>query len=370
MINYRGILFTIGITFFLTKTFCFGETGRVPKNLRQAIFFLSSDCPDSLKCIIKETADHHLKKLTYPWGGDYKTIDNWISSDNENLKISRYLSNKNIKYHKTEIVLIAFKRSLLGQPFDEKSILAPFLAVEAKWMLEDKVRYTADSLRGNYIPKDIGDCIRQISSFWSDSVQLKMKSLNEEEFVGRLHLGFGTALRNNWQLWAGSRLSHYFDDKGVDHPEGMSSIILTSYHRYLNGKDIRFEEQIEEYRDFMTKSKLAEKERKDKEFSVYKLGDTLFYNYSSGYVSKQQEKRYEDNICDAKGVITEIDNKQFLIKVRLIESCDKKGIIVYDNENSLIYDQRTQRFEKPKRRKIIRLKVKQEYWFRGDEWGK
>jgi hypothetical protein len=74
--------------------------------------------------------------------------------------------------------------------------------------------YTIDTLRGVYIPRDLQDCFNQIDSFWNDSTKLKVKQWTEDEFSARVHFGFGMWMRNNWQLWGGSRLSKYFNDLG------------------------------------------------------------------------------------------------------------------------------------------------------------
>ena len=52
----------------------------------------------------------------------------------------------------------------------------------------------------------------------------------------KYHLGLGMWMRNNWGLWGGSRLQKYFTDKGVTHPEGMSSVILFYYWDWLQGR--------------------------------------------------------------------------------------------------------------------------------------
>jgi hypothetical protein len=54
-------------------------------------------------------------------------------------------------------------------------------------------------------------------------------------------------------------LPGYFNNMGIKHPDDMSSIILTSYHRHKNGKDIKLEEQIKVYQYFWKKSKKDKK---------------------------------------------------------------------------------------------------------------
>jgi len=112
----------------------------------------------------------------------------------------------------------------------------------------DSIRFSADTLDGIYIPKDLNDSFDQIDRFWSDSLKTVVKNWSEREFRVNAHMGFGMWMRNNWQLWGGSRLSKYFNNLGIFHPDDISGTILTSYHRYLNGEEIRLQEQIEDFK--------------------------------------------------------------------------------------------------------------------------
>ncbi len=108
-------------------------------------------------------------------------------------------------------------------------------------------RFILDSIDGVYIPKDLTDCFQQIDSFWDDSTKTMVKSCTEDEFVAKSHHGFGMWIRNNWGLWTGSRLSKYFNEKGIDHADYMSGAILKNYHRYLNGQDIEISTSEPQY---------------------------------------------------------------------------------------------------------------------------
>jgi hypothetical protein len=240
----------------LTSHFVYGQKVKTPKDIQNAVTYLQTDCPDSLKRTIKETVDDKLMNLCYPWDGDYKTIFEWINKENKKSKITKYLIDKGVSdnQHQQTIILVAFKQTLLGEIFNEDDIIKPYKAVEEKWRAEDKVRFTTDSIRGVYIPKDLEDCLKQIDSFWVDSIKVKVKEWTEDEFGANAHFGFGMWMRNNWQLWGGSRLSKYFNDLGIYHPDDMSGIILDSYHRYLTSKDIKLEEQINFYQDYWKKA--------------------------------------------------------------------------------------------------------------------
>lgn len=155
-----------------------------------------------------------------------------------------------------------------------------------------------------YIPIDLDDCLRQLDSMFADSIKLKIKVLTEDEFSGRYHLGFGMWMRNNWGLWKGSRLSKYFNSLGVYHPDDMTGIIFDSYHRQLTGHELNPNEQIKYYQGYWEKAKQDDLEKKKKEFGNYNISDTVTFNYKNGFVSKDQEKKYDYYECYAQGVVT------------------------------------------------------------------
>ena len=69
----------------------------------------------------------------------------------------------------------------------------------------------------------------------------------------RYHRTIGMWMRNNWGLWRGSRLKQYFNNLGVNHPDDMSAIILTSFWRHLHKQPIKLEEQIKVCQDYWAK---------------------------------------------------------------------------------------------------------------------
>lgn len=351
----------------LAATTCFGQENRMPANLSQAIKYLDSDCPDSLKQTIQLTADKDLQKLGYPWRGKYKKVFEWTNRES-NSKLRKYLSNKGVSLHQDIVVFLAFKKHLLGQSVKEKVLLKPYQKLEKKWKDEDEVRYAIDTLRGVYIPKDVSDCFKQIDSFWNDSTKLEVKQWTEDKFSARAHLGFGMWMRNNWQLWGGSRLSKYFNEMGITHPDDMSAIILHSYHRYLNNKEIKLEEQVQRYKEYWEKAKADDLKRKQQEFSEYSVGDTVAFKYNFGYATPEQEEKYNNDSCLAKGKVVGLNKDTFQLTVYLIESCDKKGIVYADNKNSQIFNAKTKKWEKPKKRMITYMKIGQVKVFDYDQW--
>ncbi|MBZ5859617.1 DUF6794 domain-containing protein [Flavihumibacter profundi] len=225
-----------------------------------------------------------------------------------------------------------------------------------------------DSTSHIYIPIDIDDCIKQLDSIFSDSIKIVIKGLTEDEFSGRVHLNLGTWLRNNWGLWSGSRLSAYFKSKGVFNAEDMSGIIFDSYYRYLKGTPIRLDEQIVFYKEYWLKAMKEDSLRNREAIKNYKIGDTVLFNYRTGFSSKSQEDKYDNSICEASGVVSDFDNDKFRIKVKLLKGCDKRGIIYYDNKNSLVYNKNTNTWDKPDKHVVTYMKVGQIEWFDYRDW--
>lgn len=225
-----------------------------PANMNEAIQILQKDCPNDLKTLIKQTENDSLIYLCYPLRGEYKTIFEWIKKNN-NSKIKKYLQKKGIsdQTHQQAVIMIAFKQFLINNTFDEKTIYKPYQTIEKKWAKEHRKRFITDSIRGVYIPYDLLDCFEILDSMWNDSIKSKFKSMSENDFVIQSHYKEGTWIRNNWQLWNGSRLVLYFNELGIYHPDDISGIILKSYHRHLTGNAIKLEEQIKYYYNYWRK---------------------------------------------------------------------------------------------------------------------
>ncbi len=90
-----------------------------------------------------------------------------------------------------------------------------------------------------YIPKDLEDSFAELNKMLHPKYVKKIKNDEVE-----LHMGLGLWIRNNWGLWANSRLAKYFRELEVNHPDDMSSIILSNFKLHLNGKPLEVEKQI------------------------------------------------------------------------------------------------------------------------------
>lgn len=101
---------------------------------------------------------------------------------------------------------------------------------------EFEKRLTLESIEGVYIPKDLGECFVELDKLLSEVDKKEMQALARRDDMIAYHHGLGTWLRNNWGLWGGSRLQKYFRDRGVNHPDEMSGVVLDYYYDWLNGK--------------------------------------------------------------------------------------------------------------------------------------
>jgi len=99
-------------------------------------------------------------------------------------------------------------------------------------------------------PKNLDDCIKQLDLLFDEATKINIHGCTEDLFGTILHMWLGIYLRNYWNLWGGSELSEYFNELGIYHPDDMTGIIFRSYHRYITGKPVLLEEQIEHYQEW------------------------------------------------------------------------------------------------------------------------
>ena len=184
-----------------------------------------------------------------------------------------------------------------------------------------------DKYPENYIPKDLDDALTYLDCIWSKADKDIFKEKPETEAVLELHFGTGMSIRNAWGLWGSEKyIANYFRTLGIFHPDDMSAIILTSFHRYLNDIDLNLDEQIKFYLDYWEKLQTAELERRINKFNEFSINDTVYFQYNYGFLSDTQENKYDNDLCVAKGLILDLDTDKLLLYIELLESCDEKGI--------------------------------------------
>jgi hypothetical protein len=118
-------------------------------------------------------------------------------------------------------------------------------------------RKDATSKTGYYIPRDLDDALVELDRIMGTKGHEEVIRATEDGMI-EYHHGLGTWLRNNWGLWGGSRLSEYFHQLGIRHPDDMSGIIFDSYWRKLHDRPIDLEGQVRYYQDYWKSQKTNE----------------------------------------------------------------------------------------------------------------
>jgi hypothetical protein len=70
----------------------------------------------------------------------------------------------------------------------------------------------------------------------------------EEDVAITLVPTLGRWMQEHWGLATGGALAQYFEARGLDRPDDMAAVILTSLWRTLHYRNIRLDEQIAWYR--------------------------------------------------------------------------------------------------------------------------
>lgn len=81
-------------------------------------------------------------------------------------------------------------------------------------------------------------------------VAVKFAGRTEKDATASAHHGLGRALRNGLELWGKNDMTAYFKRLGISHPDDMSGILLTCFHRRLNGKPYALDGQVEIYKKY------------------------------------------------------------------------------------------------------------------------
>ena len=96
-------------------------------------------------------------------------------------------------------------------------------------------RLVADSIDGIYIPRNLEESFHFLDTMLHAETISLIRSLPDRKAMSEFHFVLGMWLRNNWGFWAGSRFQQYFVQRGVEHPDNMSGILLEYYYDYLHG---------------------------------------------------------------------------------------------------------------------------------------
>ncbi len=123
-------------------------------------------------------------------------------------------------------------------------------------------RIKKERINGVYIPKDMSQCLLELTRLTDAESRAKFKTIEEEEAVRKIHFSLGRWIIHNWGFYEGSRLSVAINNMGISNPDDMAQFIIRSFHRSLNKKELKIKEQLEYYQELQMK---RQEERKKKQ---------------------------------------------------------------------------------------------------------
>jgi len=163
-------------------------------------------------------------------------------------------------------------------------------------------------------PSTLEETYVYLDQMFDDTTKYSFMTLPEDEATLRYHHGLGMWIRNNWGLWGNSKLKQYFLDQGITHPDNMSSIILKSYHRYLNRTHITD-------RLTSTPNLLKYNLRPDKLIDYFPINDTIFVSIYASY--RKFFTTYASGVR-ATAIVREHKGEQLLVEIISIRHEAKK----------------------------------------------
>lgn len=120
-------------------------------------------------------------------------------------------------------------------------------------------RITQEMINGVYIPSDLDDAFSELVRLSDPKGLAEFKVAPEDSIRRKLHFGLGRWILINWGFEEGSRMSHYMKGRGVSLPDDMVEVIIITWHRHLNKRPLKFEEEVA----IIDKRKAEEKAKRD-----------------------------------------------------------------------------------------------------------
>jgi len=220
----------------------------------------------------------------------------------------------------------------------------------------------------NYVPIDLTDALNYLDCIWNDSLKTDFKKLPERVAVNDYYRNYRVGISERWGLVNGNTdIYNYFQNLGIFNPDDMSHIILTSFHRYLNGKDLEFEKTVKRYIILRKRKEAEERKLRETLFSGFEVNDTVCFKYNLGFVSREQRSSFYNDSCDAKGVLLEKNLSNLQLKIRLLESCDSLGVIIAIED---VYEKKDLKVVLTEKGKKFYMKENDVKWTYFDLWQK
>lgn len=128
-------------------------------------------------------------------------------------------------------------------------------------------------------PKNLEEGLTYFQQTWTKKQLEDFRLKDEAKALADVHFTAAMWVRNEWVRGDRNKeFTRYFNDLGIYSPDDISSILFTSLHRRLNGKDIELNKQIEEYKKYWDTIDNCEQKQKDNALAFYnnhKISDTI-----------------------------------------------------------------------------------------------
>ncbi|KAA9339704.1 hypothetical protein F0P96_03555 [Hymenobacter busanensis] len=239
--NMKALITTILVIYHLVT---FGQTKEkpnvyelpIPKALNECYSLLDRTMPDDEILLIKTLPEDSIYcNQSFRNGIDF--FHAWKLYDGS--RLTQYFNKIGLheSYSIYNTILVSYHRYLNKKDVRLEEQIKQYHAIQRKEEQEFLAKVKKDTLNGIYVPKDLKDCFIQLDKMLSENSKVEIKSLESKEETIKYHHDLGMTLRNAWGLWGGSRLSKYFLDKKVNHPDTMSALILAFYYDWLHNNN-------------------------------------------------------------------------------------------------------------------------------------
>ena len=128
-------------------------------------------------------------------------------------------------------------------------------------------------------PANLDEALLYFEKKWTDKQKEEFRLKDEKKVVSDMHFSVGVWIRNEW-LYGNkdTALVNYFNRMGIDQPNDMSAIILTSLHRKLNNIPVDLEEQVKYFIDYWTPIKACNENASrlaEETYKKFNVGDSI-----------------------------------------------------------------------------------------------
>jgi hypothetical protein len=128
-------------------------------------------------------------------------------------------------------------------------------------------------------PANLDEALLYFEKKWTDKQKEEFKLKDEQKAVSEMHFSVGVWIRNEW-LYGNkdTALVNFFNRKGIDQPNDMSTIILTSLHRKLNNLPIDLDTQVSNVIEYWKPIKACEEKASkiaEENYKRFNIGDSI-----------------------------------------------------------------------------------------------